>query len=405
VGSNADSVVINSDDGNDLNGLRASLSLDSFLPATMTEVDDESQPNTAEVKVASIDITDVSDDESLDEAVPQVTAATMPPQKQTTAMTLPSPPTTLDSDLPPAVVVVAVTSMPTRLRLEFPTETDLQLQPARNVWNVIVGDQATPIAAFEMNRDADRDPVLQFRWLAAAAESPLADSLVHGRITTSEGDVVYLRPRLDGRAILTDLSERDEKLKWMLGGPVLNIPTRLHLKLRVPDDVSVQWIEPIDDNSPQRTRGIAVLTLKDAAESGDLAARIDVRGTQSLSMRLRYGGRLGLGMPWQWTDAESIRTTLDATTRQLQVADDQLLQLETAISRARKLRARRQEVALEIQRDGIEKAVRSGTLVAKRLAELDQLVALLDAEGRINLNLQVQWPDGAVQTLLSASEP
>lgn len=384
--------------------LPASFSLDVAMPPTMAQSDESSPPDGARVDVASIDITETrDDDEALDEAVPQATAASAPPQPQTTAVTLPNPPNR-DAELPPPMVLLAAPSAPSRLQLEFPTETPLQLRFEQDTWRVITGDDATAIGSFQWRRDEDGNGAVQFRWLAAAADSPLADSLAHGRITTAEGHVVYLRPQLDGQAILTDLGERDEKLKWMLSGSTLTKVTRLQLNLRVPDDVAVQWIEPIDETSSQRTRGIAVFTLKDAADSGAVAARIDLRTAGALSIRLRYGARLGPGMPWQWTDAESIRAALDTATEQLQLADERLLQIETAISRSKKLRERRRVIALEIQRDGIEQAVQRGTFVAKRLAELDQLVALLGAGGQINVNLYIPWPDGTVQTLLTLSE-
>lgn len=390
----------------------ADLSLDSFLPAAMTGGEAASTPNTAideaspvDITKQALDITNLQDEGApVDQIVPQPTAAISPPEPQTTAVTLPSPPTANEDELPLATAVLAVAAKPSRLLLEFPIETPLRLQAAEDGWHVMVGGPALPIGIFEMGPDSGEGRQLQFRWLAGAADSPLAASLAHGRIRTSDRDVVYLRPQLQAAAVLTGLSERDTKLKWLLGGPILNVPTRLRLKLDLPEDVAVQWIESIDENSPQRARAIAVLTLKDTADSGALAIRIEVQVSNSFSMRLRYGARLGPGLPWQWTDAKLIRASLDATTQQLKVADDQLLQLETAISRAEKIRARRQEVALEIQRDAIEEAVRNSTLVAKRLAELDQLVALLKASGKITVNLNVLWPDGDTQTLLSLNE-
>ncbi|TWU15303.1 hypothetical protein [Allorhodopirellula heiligendammensis] len=399
---NADPPVNETPSVGGMEAMPADLSLDSLVPSVITESDEASPPTTTETTISAVDITDMSDeDAALDEAVPQATAAIVPPQKQTTAVTLPRPPTASEAALLPPALVLMLERAPTRLQLEFPTEPALHLRPEQGRWAVIAIGRDLPIAVFEIDQDGGGDQALRFRWLAAASQTPSAESLIHGRITTAEGDVVYLRSSLDAQAIATDLSERDEKLKWLLGGPILHSVTHLRLDLQVPDDVSLRWMESADEESPQKTRAIALLTLKDSAEPGELAARIDVRTSGSLSMRLRYGARLAPAMPWLWTDASSIRSSLDATTRQLELADEQLLQLETAISRAGKLRARRQEVALEIQRDSIEEAVRNGTLVAKRLAELDQLVALLDAEGQISLSLEVRWPDDSTQTILA----
>ncbi len=377
------------------------LSLDILLPTAIAQSGVDSSLDPEQPEGTAIDITEIRDDEDLTDAIAQPTAESVPLENRTTAVALPSPPVNREAELPPATVVLGITSAPVTLQLDFPEAIELHLSAKETGWTVTAGDMALPIAVFEVNPDGT---ALLFRWLASAADTPLAQSLVHGRITTDLGEVIYLRAQLDAESIATDIGERDEKLKWMLGGPVLNTSTRLRLSLRVPEDVSVQWIESIEEKSPQRTRGIAILSLTDPPDSGSLAARIDLRASTTLTMRIRYGARLGPGMPWQWTDAKSIRNSLDTTTRQLQIADDQLLQLETAISRAKKLRARQHEVALEIQRDQIEEAVRSGTLIAKRLAELDQLVAILDAEGRLLVNLHVQWPGGEVQTLLSTND-
>jgi len=98
-------------------------------------------------------------------------------------------------------------------------------------------------------------------------------------------------------------------------------------------------------------------------------------------------------MPWQWTDAPSIRSSLAAVTNQLEVADRQLLDLDVAITRAERMRARRQEYQLEEQRDRIDEAVKGWTIVAKRLAELDQLVAFMEAGAAVRPKLFVTWPD------------
>ena len=109
-------------------------------------------------------------------------------------------------------------------------------------------------------------------------------------------------------------------------------------------------------------------------------------------------------MPWQWTDARSIRESLQAVTKQLEMADAQLLNLDVLISRAKRIRARRQEYLLEDQRDRIDDAVTGWTTVAKRLAELDQLVAFLDAGASLSPELVVRWDDGEQVILGARSE-
>ncbi|EMI57408.1 hypothetical protein [Rhodopirellula sallentina] len=361
----------------------------------------------------SIDI--ASDDDSLDDeamleaAEEQETITIARTESQTLAAELPGLPSKSQTEPPPWTSLVSNEVVPAKdayqtLTLEFPTDGPLKLRSPdnRGQWNVVAETEEAPIAEIRSRLDDDQESNgLAFRWLPASSTFRRSADLAHARLRGEQGDLVYLRPQLDADAILLGLKKRDEKLKWNLAGPVDGAATRFNVTLHVPDDVAVEWIEPINETSPRKTRGIALLTLKESPEAAALAVRMDVRTTSSLSMRIRYGGRLDPSMPWQWTDAKTIRSTLDAVTRQLQLADEQLLMLDAAISRADKMRARRQEAALEMQRDQIEDAVKGGTTMAKRLAELDQLVALLDADGKITSELNVHWPDGSIQTLLN----
>ncbi|EMI43259.1 hypothetical protein [Rhodopirellula sp. SWK7] len=407
------------------------VSLDSFLPPSISNVVDDDTPSTAgsndsiegspsptpEIldgsntptsEIASVDIaaddSELSDDEMLDDAEEQQTQSISSSEPQTTSVSLPKAPTKSRTELPPTVLIFANESRLENLQFEFPDDSPLRLQTdsSDNEWKITEASDGTPLARIEMQPgDDETESGLTFRWLAEAADSRSSDAIINGRLRTDAGDIIHLRSQLDAAPIPLNLQRRDEKLKWNLSGPIVAKSTRLSVSVDVPEDVAIEWIEEIDGGSPRSTRGIAILTLKDSPDASALVVRMDIRTSGSLSMRVRYGGRLGPTMPWQWTDAKTIRSTLDAVTAQLQAADEQLLMLDTAISRAEKLRARRQEVSLEMQRDRIEEAVRGGTAMAKRLAELDQLVALLDADAKITSELNVHWPDGSIQTLLS----
>ncbi|TWT74991.1 hypothetical protein [Allorhodopirellula solitaria] len=381
-------------------------SLSAYLPAEGTRSEGESRDGSLSDRIAAIDITQVEDeDNTIAEAVPQSTEPSEPLQPQTTAVSLPSPPGSQDAELPPAVSLTSLARPPEQLQLQFPAKAPLRLQADGDRWWVNAAELEAAVAVVELHRGTEGESTLQFRWLPAAAETSQAGSLMHARLRTGDGEIVYLRRQYHADPIAAELLQRDQKLKWSIGGSILYPVTRVRVQWQLPDDVAVEWVESPSESSPARTRGIALLTLQDAADGSALAVRIDIQTSASLSMRLRYGARLGPAMPWQWTDAPSIRSALDTTTRQLQLADNQLLQIEAAISRAKKFRERRQEAVLEIQRDNIEEAARRGTALAKRLAELDQLVSLLAVDGRMEFTLDVQWPDGGVQTLLAAQSP
>ncbi|MFG0290042.1 MAG: hypothetical protein ACF8CQ_17810 [Rhodopirellula sp. JB044] len=410
--SSADSGANESDTEHSATG-EASSSLMEIDGVPSTAPDNDSVAAVTPEDMPSIDI--ASDDDSLDDeammesAEEQETVTIARTQSQTLSAELPGLPSKSQTDPSPWTSLVSDDDVPAEdayqtLSLEFPSDGPLELRSGVNQgrWNVVAETEDAPIAELQtQSNDGPAASGLAFRWLPASTTFRRSADLAHARLRGEQGDLVYLRPQLDAEAILLALKKRDEKLKWNLAGPVDGAATRFNVTLHVPDDVAVEWIEPINETSPRKTRGIALLTLKDSPEAAALAVRMDVRTTSSLSMRIRYGGRLDPSMPWQWTDAKTIRSTLEAVTRQLQLADEQLLMLDAAISRADKMRARRQEAALEMQRDQIEEAVKGGTTMAKRLAELDQLVALLDADGKITSELNVHWPDGSIQTLLS----
>ncbi len=404
--------------------LGGNFSLDSFMP-NMPEVNAAEEPASerdepisvpenmeetepaAKSEIPAIDINADDDDEKmLEDAMVQPTIEITPREAQTMAIVLPKPPSNADDDFPDATMLLTMASPPTNLSLEFPGDSALKLTRVadQETWHVTASDDQTPIAVISMEEN-DGESGLRFRWLSAAADAREAESLIHARLRTDGGGTVYLRGQFDADPIAMNLVSRDENLKWNLGGPLTASATRLIVVVTVPDDVSIEWLEPFDETGTLKSRGIAILKLKDSPDASALVLRIDVRTTSSLSMRLRYGGRLDPNMPWQWTDAKTIRSSLDGVTSQLQIADAQLLQLDAAISRAKRMRARRSELAMEMRRDSIDSAVREGTLIAKRVAELDQLVALLDAGGQVTASLQVQWPGGEQQVLLQMEQP
>jgi len=362
----------------------------------------------------SIDIAETeSETETMEGAVSQPTTVTLTTAAQSVGsktIAVELPPLPADDDELPSIVLLTGSSTPKNLQLEFPGESRLRLVTAENSerWTVQTDENQEPIATIAWGV-GDATDGLVFQWQRSAAESSLsktlAKTLAEGRILTDSGDIVYLRPQFDAQPIALNLASKDEKLKWSLGATVPIGLANLSIEVNVPDDVELKWIEPIDPAAVRNSRCIGMLSLKDSPDAGAIVVRIDLRTSSSLTMRIRVGGRLDPSLPWQWTNAKTIRQSLDALTGQLQSADGQLLRLDVAISQAKKIRARRQEAALEMQRDQIESNVKIATVMAKRLAELDQLVALLDADAHLTANVSVTWPDGQSQTLLNVLSP
>lgn len=333
----------------------------------------------------------------------QSTIARDPIAAKTFGVLLPPVPSRAETPLPEPIELIrrdeiSGGTLPGELTLSFPLGANgsaimdsirLDANDSPSSWSLIETESSATVAHIAASDDQSS---LQFEWSDAARQWSSSASLSQGRITTNQGDTIFLRPRLDAEPIRLGLAKRDVKLKWNLQSPITPNLTQLELDVVVPRDVDLRWIEPIDQASPRNTRAVALLKLKKAEETA-IVVRFDIKTSQSFSLRTRFGARLHPAMPWQWTDAPSIRSSLAAVTNQLEVADRQLLDLDVAITRAERMRARRQEYQLEEQRDRIDEAVKGWTIVAKRLAELDQLVAFMEAGAAVRPKLFVTWPD------------
>jgi hypothetical protein len=252
---------------------------------------------------------------------------------------------------------------------------------------VRTSDQTT-IARLRTDADVN---AMRWEWLPGALDAD-RKALVHARVELAGGRRVYLRPSLRGDAIAIDLADRDGKMKWDLEAPPEPKGPRLSMGLVVPEGVDVGWIEPIDNESPRKVRGIAVLSQQDS-ESVAVVVRVDVQTTRMMTVRVRFGARLDPSMPWQWTDREDVSQTLAVVTRQMELADRRHAELEAAVSRAKSSRARRLEARLDQQLDQLESQQESLKMFAERLAELDQLIAMLAGQASLEAELFVSWPD------------
>ncbi|KLU06650.1 putative transmembrane protein [Rhodopirellula islandica] len=254
--------------------------------------------------------------------------------------------------------------------------------------SVVRSSDQTAIANLRI--DADENAT-RWEWLPGALDAD-RKALLHGRVELAGGQRVYLRPSLRGDAIGIDLADRDGKMKWDLAAPPEPKGARLSMDLVVPEGVDVGWIEPIENESPRKVRGIAVLSQQDS-ESVAVVVRVDVQTTRMMTVRVRFGARLDPSMPWQWTDREDVSQTLAVVTRQMELADRRHAELDSAISRAESSRARRLEARLEQQLDQLENQQKSLKMFAERLAELDQLIAMLAGQASLEAELFVSWPD------------
>ncbi|EKK02388.1 hypothetical protein RBSH_02292 [Rhodopirellula baltica SH28] len=274
--------------------------------------------------------------------------------------------------------------------LRFPSGvTEFKIGEARpDVVSIIRPSDEAAIAEVHVD---DEEQATRFKWLSGSRNADRS-SLIHGRMEVATGRRVYMRPSLQSDAIAIDLAERDVKMKWDLSAPPEPKQARITMELQVPDEVDVGWVEPIENESPRKVRGIAVLSQQDS-ESVAVVVRVDVQTTRMMTVRVRFGARLDPSMPWQWTDREDVSQTLAVVTRQMEMADLRHAELEAAVSRAESSRARRLEARLDQQLDQLESQQKSLKMFAERLAELDQLIAMLAGQANLEAELFVSWPD------------
>jgi hypothetical protein len=278
----------------------------------------------------------------------------------------------------------------TELKLDFPFEVPLEIRGDESNWEIHDSRKKMPIAGITAGGDG---PGL--KWSENATQSPAATALVHGRITDRDGGTIFLRPLIEADPWPIRVDKPDVKPMWYLGYPIPPRAARISVEFDVPDEIEEAWIEPIEAESLRRTRGLAVLTPKDG-ETVSLGIRFDIRCTSKLTCRVRYAGRLDPSMPWQVVSVSL-----------LQQFADQLAQQAVLINREASRLAAVYEMAgtsgrriLRIKRDRNDALGETISTAAQRVAELQALIAGLEAEGSLKIRVWVEWPS-VQQTLLT----
>ncbi len=186
----------------------------------------------------------------------------------------------------------------------------------------------------------------------------------------------------------------DQQPTWKLNQPIPGSGVRLVIAFDLPDGVNEGWIEPLDETSPRRTRGVAIVTPEDE-ESVAIGIRMDVRCNAKLSIRMRFAARLDPTLPWQIISRDTLLKSIDYVGSQSLLASSQLTQIESVYSKADTYERR----AIRDQRDMAKARVEQYKLLLKRLGELRELADKLESEGKLMVKLTTELP-GGTQTLL-----
>ncbi len=274
------------------------------------------------------------------------------------------------------------------LQLEFPCDVALQLRQSDK------GSEVIDAKSVAVGRIQSHDHGATFTWSSQAGKISTASSLVHGRLKVAAGEVVYLRPTVQADPWPIDLQRHDVRPTWNLHAPLPPRVARLSIEFQLPAEVEQGWIEQLDATSPHRTRGLAVLSLRDD-ESVSLGMRFDIRGGRKLSCRVRYAARLGPEAAWQVVSRPLLEQFADRLVTQSEFNSEQLRQMSALYSAADSTA----RCALRPRRDAIEQQTKSLQELSQRVSQLQTLIAQVEAGGTLKLRVWVSWLDGE-QTLL-----
>jgi len=278
----------------------------------------------------------------------------------------------------------------TGLKLDFPFDVPLTFSGDDSNWEIRDARQETSVASITPGPDG-----LGLTWSARAQHSPSASALAHGRITDRGGSTIFLRPIIEANPWPMRFDVPDIMPTWNLRYPIPPRAARIAVVLEIPDELEQGWMEPIPPESLRRTRGVVVLTPKDG-ETVSLGVRFDIRCSRKLTCRIRFAGRLDPSMPWQIVSNSMLAQFADQLAQQAVVASNEASRLaavyELAGTSGRRI--------LRVKRDRNDAQADLIRTASQRVAELQTLMAALEAEGLLKIRIWVEWPE-AQQNLLT----
>ncbi len=276
------------------------------------------------------------------------------------------------------------------LKLDFPFDVPLQIQGEQSPWEI--RDTRKEMAIAVISNGPGRT---ELKWSDDADQSASVSALVHGRITDRSGDTVFLRPLIEADPWPIRVDKPDVMPTWDLRQPIPPRVARLSIDLDLPDDIEAGWIESVEPESLRRARGLAVLTPKDG-ESVSLGIRFDIRCSRKLSCRVRYAGRLDASMPWQVVSVPLLEQFANQLTQQAILVSKEATRLdsvyEIAGSSGRRILRVKQN-----RNDALAETIRTAS---QRVAQLQTLIATIEAAATLRVRVWVEWPD-TEQTLLT----
>lgn len=279
------------------------------------------------------------------------------------------------------------------LKLEFPTALPLEIVSGQDVWLIEDTTTSEPVASLR-----SADGVSQFRWLESAAASSAAAALVHGRLSGPQGQRIYLRPTVQADPWQLNFETSEAHPSWQLHHPLLPRTSRLAIEFELPEDVELGWIEPLPPTDVRRGRAIAILRPAEE-EQFALGMRIDVRGGQSLTCRIRIAARLDPAWPWQSCATPNLDQFAAWATQRLEAMSAEDVQLATRAESA----DRQQRRIFSSRRDQLERSADAMRDTLARVNRLQALISQLETTAALHCRVWVPWPDED-QTILTTRQ-
>ncbi len=281
----------------------------------------------------------------------------------------------------------------TDLALDFPFDVPLTIGDHDGEWVIRDTRNDVPVATIRTASDGTH-----LQWSESASDSPLASVLLHGRLRSGDGRMSFLRPKIEADPWPLSLDQADVRPTWDLRRPLPPRVSRISVGYELPRDIELGWIEPLEETDVRRGRAMAVLTPVDG-ESVALGMRLDIRGGRKLSCRIRFAARLDPAMPWQVISHSTLLQCCDQLTLQAAVLSRETQRLAAVYQQADTLGRR----VLRFKQERVKTQTESVREISSRVAELQSLIASLEADATIKLRVWVEWPDEQ-QTILEMPE-
>ncbi len=280
------------------------------------------------------------------------------------------------------------------LDLEFPFAVPISISASDTGWQI--HDSRNDLVVATIGSDADGTAL---SWTDSATKSPVASALLHGRVTDALDRLVYLRPTIEADPWPLRLDRTDVRPTWDLRQPIPPRVARISIQCELPEGIELGWIEPLDPTAIRRARAVAVFNLTDS-ETVSLGLRFDIRCGRKLSCRIRFAARLGSAMPWQMVSRTSLDQFVESLADQTDRVKRESLRL-AAVDNADSPERRRM---LRSRRDQVDSLVDALRRQSQRTAELQSLIAMLEANAVLRIRVWVEWSDDD-QTILQMGPP